>query len=276
MLEILAQASIPTQPRECSLHHPPARNHHKTLGGRRPSGNFQPPPAGLLDPAHNALITPIRPEELHTAPAVVDSALDAGKEFSQEQFTARAIREARTVYHDQQQQPQDVHHDMPFAPFDLLVDIYSSLFPAFRRFDALTIHNCRTGLRRSPFLLADGFDQSCVEHVPQPAVAPAPVIPVHRLPRGKIVRQQPPRLSTTNDVENGIENLPVCPEARTAPSLHGRVEQSGQAVPLVIVQIRWVATSGLGFHPPRLSTPFTKRSLRTFQEIERQWALWMV
>jgi len=56
MLEILAQAPIPAQPAECPFHYPPARNHHKTLGVRGPTGNLQSPPAGLLDPGHEGFI----------------------------------------------------------------------------------------------------------------------------------------------------------------------------------------------------------------------------
>src|ERR1043166_2186984 len=261
VFKVFAQAPIASQPSECPFYHPPAPNHDKTPGGRRPTGKLQTPPAGLLDPGHDGFITPISPNELQAAPAVVDIALNARKEFLQEEFAARAIGDTGTVHHRQQQQPQDIHHDVAFTPIDLFMDIRSSLFSTFRCLNALAINNRRTGLGLPPFLLADGFDQCRVERVPQPTFAPAPVVPIDRWPRGKVMGQQPPSLPTPHDIENGIENLTVRPGARAAPSTHGQCEQGGQAAPLFIVHIRWVRTPGSYFHPPRLSALFTKRSL---------------
>ena len=142
------------------------------------------------------------------------------------------------------------------------MDICSALFASFSRLDALAVNNRRTGLGLPPGLLADSGDQGGVESVPQPPVAPPPVISLDCLPRGKVVGQQPPRLPTAHEVENGIENLPVRPGAWAAPATRVQREQGGQAAPLFIVQIRWICTSGLGFHPPRLLALFTKRFLR--------------
>src|SRR5262245_20796485 len=97
MLKILTQAPIPAQPAEGPFHDPPARDHHKPLSIGGPAGNLQLPPACLLDPTHDSFIAPVGPDELQTAPAVVQVALDAYKEARQEQFTARAIGDARTM-----------------------------------------------------------------------------------------------------------------------------------------------------------------------------------
>src|ERR1700746_1807644 len=114
MLEILAQAPIPAQPSACSLHHPPARNHHKPLGVRGPMGDFQPPPARVLNPTYDSLIAALSPQELQAAPAIVDIALNARKELRQEEFAPRAIGHAGTVHHYQHEQSQDIDHDMAF------------------------------------------------------------------------------------------------------------------------------------------------------------------
>ena len=262
MFEVFAQAPIPAQPAKGPFHHPAAWNHHKALSVRRAAGNLQPPPTVVLDPPHHSFIAPLGPDEFQATPPVVDPALDPHKEFLQEHFTARAVRPARPMHPHPYEQPQDSDHDVAFAPIDLLVHVRPTVFPAFRRLDALAVNNRGTGLGLPPFLLADGCDQGRVERVPQPAVAPSPVIPIPRLPRRKVVRQQAPGLPTAPEIEDGIENLAIRPGARAASGTPGQGEQVCKAAPLVIIQIRWVRSSGGCFPPPRLSAPFSKRSLR--------------
>src|SRR5215510_7587187 len=262
MLEIPAQAPIAPKPAECPFHHPPARNHHKAFGIRGAVGDLQLPATMLFDPLHDRLIAAIGPEELEATPAVMDITLNAGKELLQYDFSSRAVRHACTMDHDQQKQAEDVDHDMAFAPVDLLMHIGSALFPTFGRLDALAINNGGAGLGLPPGLLPDLRDQGHVEVFPQPAVAPPPIIAIDRLPRGKVVGQQPPRLPTAHDIEDGIDDLPIRPGARTARASLARWEQRSKTRPLFVIQIGWVRSSGLYFHPPSLSNPFSKRSLR--------------
>src|SRR5690606_34043052 len=112
--------------------------------------------------------------------------------------------------------PQPSHHDRTVAPLDLLVDIWASLFSTLRRLDALTVDHNGTGLGLPALLLPHGFDQRRVERRPQPAVAPAPLLPIHGLPRREVVGQQPPRLPTAYDRENGSQDLAARPGARAA------------------------------------------------------------
>src|SRR5262249_33072604 len=151
MLEVLAQAPIPAQPAECSFDDPSARDDHEALGVHRPTGNLQSPPPVVLDPAHNSFIAPVGPDEFQSTPPVRDTAFDAHTEFLPEQFAACTIGHASPMHHHQHEQPQDIHHDVAFAPLDLLVDIHSSFFPPFRRLAALAVNNSRTGLGVPPF-----------------------------------------------------------------------------------------------------------------------------
>src|SRR5215475_4102043 len=108
----------------------------------------------------------------------MDVTLDASKELLQHDFPSRAVWHARTMDHDQQEQAEDVDHDMAFAPIDLLMYIDSALFTAFGRLHTLTINDGGTRLGLSPRLRPNGRDQGCVEPLPQPAVTPAPVIAI--------------------------------------------------------------------------------------------------
>src|SRR6267142_7161604 len=105
MLKVFAQAPIASQPAKCPFHYPPARDHHKALGPRGSVGDLQLPPTCLLDPGHDSFIAPIGPEELQATPPVVDTALEARKEFLQDHFAPGAVRHASTMDHDQQEQP---------------------------------------------------------------------------------------------------------------------------------------------------------------------------
>src|SRR5262245_19596351 len=262
VLEVSAQAPIPAQPTEGSFDDPPARDDHEAFGVHRTAGNLQPPPTGVLDPPPDSFIASIGPDEFPAAPPVVDTALDSRKEFLQERFATRAIRHARTMHHHQHEQPQDIYYDVAFPPIDLLVDIHAPGLSAFGRLDAVAVDNDGTGLGLSPCLLSYGFDQHRVKGVPQSTVTPPPVVAIHLLPWRKVVWHQSPCLPTAYDIEDGIENLAVRPGTWAASGTPGHGEQGGKAAPLFIIQIRWVRSSGLCFHPPKLSNPFPKHSLR--------------
>lgn len=227
-LKVFAQAPIPAPPAECPFHHPPAGDHYKAFGVRGPTGNLQAPPTRLLDPSHDGFIAPIGPDELQAAPPVVDTPLDVRKEFPQEHFATRTVRDTSTRPHYQYEQPQDVYYHRPFAAIHLLVHLRSSLFPAFGRLHALTVDNGRTGLGLPPCRLPHGGDHCGVELVPQAPVAPAPVIPLSRLPCRKVVGQQAPRLPTAHEIKDGIEKLAVCPGARRPRALVGSANKGAR------------------------------------------------
>jgi hypothetical protein len=258
MLEVSAQAPIATKPAEGPFHYPPARNYYKAFGLRGTVGDLQWPATVVFDPLHDRLISSLSPEELQATPAVMDVTFDTGKEFLQHDFPARTVRYACTMDHNQQEQPEDVDYEMAFAPVDLLRHLGSSLFPAFGRLHAWAVNNGGAGLGLPPCLLSDRRDQGRGELLPQPAVAPPPILPIDRLPRRKVVGQQPPRLPAAHKIEDRIEDLPIRPGARAASGAVAHGQQRHNPIPLLIIQIRWLCASGGSFHPPKLSTPFFK------------------
>src|SRR5262245_58484124 len=163
MLEVPAQAPIAPKPAEGPFHDPPAWNHHKAFGLRGTVGDLQAPATVLFDPLHDRLVASIGPQELQATPSIMDVTLNAGKEPLQHDFPSGAIWDTRTMDHDQQKQPQDIYHNVAFAPVDLLMHIGSALFSPFGRLDALAINDGGAGLGLPSRLLPDQRDQGGVE-----------------------------------------------------------------------------------------------------------------
>jgi hypothetical protein len=271
MLKVFAQAPIAAQPSEGPVYDPPARDHHKALRIGGSAGNLQGPPPVVLDPPHEPFIAPIGPDELQATPAIVDTTFATHKEFPQEPLASRTVGDAGTMHYPQHEHSQDGHHDMAVASLDLFMDLDSSLFPTCGCLDALAVDNGRTGLGLSAPLPSHGGDQRRLKLVPQTAVAPAPVIPLHSLPRRKVVGQQSPRLPTPYDVEDGIQDLALRPGTRATPGTRELGKLDSTTAPLFLIQIRWVWASALEFHPPTLSAPFIKHSLRGAPTAPAAW-----
>ncbi len=263
MLKVFTQAPIAPQPAKGPFHHPAARNDDKACGARWAPRDFQLPPAVLFDPGSDSLIPTIGPQQLQPTPAVVHTALNAREEFRQHHLAPRAVREAGLMDHHQQEQPQHIDHDMAFAAIDLLVDIGAPLLASLRRLHALTVNTGSTGLRIAPGLLPHHRDQGGIELLPDSAVAPLPIIPIDRLPGGEVMGQQPPALSSTHGIEDGINDLALRPASGAAPGT-GRPDKAGRnALPLGIRHIGGVGTTRVIFHPLTVPHLFSKHSLRT-------------
>src|SRR5450759_303704 len=105
---------------------------------------------------------------------------------------------------------------MPFTPIYLLMDVDSALIATFRGFDTLTINNRRTGLGLAAFMHANLRHQCGINLFPGAIFAPAPIIPIHGLPRWQVMRHQAPGATTTQNIENGIQNFAERPNAWTS------------------------------------------------------------
>ncbi len=92
---------------------------------------------------------------------------------------------------------------------------------AFGSFHALTVDAGRTRLRIATGLLARLSDQHRIDRFPQPAARPAPKVAIHGLPRRQIGGQHAPLAAGPGDVQNGVDDEPYLPLARSAP-LAGR------------------------------------------------------
>ena len=111
-----------------------------------------------------------------------------------------------------------VHHDVPFAPLDLLVAVVPTFAFDFCGFHALAINNCGTGLGFATRLLAHGFTQGIVHSFPDTLSAPGFEVAVDGWPGGEFMGHHAPGATASQDIENGIDNLPHVHTSATTTS----------------------------------------------------------
>src|SRR5271157_4718853 len=247
MFIVPRQTAVASQPAKGPLDHPAARHHDKAFGPCRRSGNLEGPPKVLPDKIDDAEIGAIRPDQLQAAPPVMDTMLNPIKQPLQGVFAAMAVRDARTMHHDDQQQAQRIYHNMALAPRRLFMHIDPARFAAFRSFDALAVDARRAGVRLTPFLHAYLFDQRRVDLLPDPGTGPTPKIAVDGLPGGKIDREHSPLTPRPGHIQNGIHNVPHFPLARPAPWVRPKVFLN--QLPFGILKISLVGSGEFGHSP---------------------------
>src|SRR5215210_4992807 len=107
-----------------------------------------------------------------------------------------------------QNQTLRVHQDMALSAFHLLSSVVTSPIPSHTgALDRLAIHHAcarlRVPLQADPQTLAQGG----VHPLPGAVEPPRSEIMVNGLPGWEVVGQQSPGTATTQDVENGVEDL---------------------------------------------------------------------
>jgi hypothetical protein len=95
-----------------------------------------------------------------------------------------------------------------FPSLHQLAAIEATNAALFRRLNGLTIHNGGTGFSRVSLLLANSLAQHLVELMPDAGAFPETEVVVNGLPFGKIVWEQPPRTTCSQEIENGVQDLP--------------------------------------------------------------------
>jgi len=117
------------------------------------------------------------------------------------------------MHHHQQEEPQGVHQEMPFAPADLLARIVAAQPALFGRLDALAIHNRRARLRVSPGGAAYRRPQRIVHPLPGSIPPPGPDVPVDGLPGRIIFGQHSPGAAAAEQVQDAVDHLVYRPIA---------------------------------------------------------------
>src|SRR6185369_2425046 len=79
--------------------------------------------------------------------------------------------------------------------------------PFFYRFHALAVDDPPTRFRVAPPTHSIICPQRIIDKHPQPTVDPPPKVPVHRLPFGILMRQQPPGTAAAQDVQNRVYHV---------------------------------------------------------------------
>src|SRR5215212_367904 len=259
MFVIASQTAVASKPAKGAFHHPTTRQDLKSFGVWRTTNHFQFPAAVLFDPDADIFVSTIGPDQFETTPAIVKTMLDPLEQFCQNQLASIAIRQTRPMDQNQQEQAQSVDNNMTFASRNLFIDIHAAFFATFGGFDALAVNNACAGLRFSALPHSNLLHQHSIDFFPQTAVAPVPVVAIHGLPRGQIMRHQTPSTSATNNVQNRIQKIALAPGPWSSTSTLPLRQQWRNQRPLGIIQIGRVGLSGHAFKSNR---PFSKHSLR--------------
>ena len=132
---VLAQAPIPPQPGEGSLHHPTHLQRLKPRLALRPAHNLQsvrPPmqPQPRVQPVVVILVV----REHHLQPRQVPA-----RRLGEHLRGRPAVVHVGGRHHHGDQQPQRVHQDMAFAAVDLLAAVGAALLAALGRLDQLAV-----------------------------------------------------------------------------------------------------------------------------------------
>src|SRR5215213_9078580 len=110
--------------------------------------------------------------------------------------------------HRFQDQTLRVHQDMALSAFHLLSSVVTSPIPSHTgALDRLAIHNARAGLRISLEAYSQTMAQGSVQPLPGTLDAPSSEVVVNGLPRWKLMRQQAPSTTTSDDVVDSIKDL---------------------------------------------------------------------
>ena len=92
------------------------------------------------------------------------------------------------MYNNYEQKSQNIHNNVPFSPWRLLMHINSAFFATFRGLHTLTVNYRRTRLGITFFRLAHFLHQRTIDPFPQSIMRPAPIVTVHCSPRRKVFR----------------------------------------------------------------------------------------
>src|SRR5581483_10964674 len=116
--------------------------------------------------------------------------------------------------------------------------------------------NAPAGLPLAPRQAARLASKHGMNLLPHPGAPPRPPIPIHRLPRRELVRQQAPGTAPAQEVKERVEHLAHVGRARPSPRLGAR-NQMLEYGPFLIAQITRI---GFAVHPPKLSHPTSQTS----------------
>lgn len=134
-----------------------------------------------------------------------------------------------------EQQPEDVHEDMPLAALDLLAGIIANHTAVPVRLDALAVEDRRTGFGVPALLLPKADSEGVVERGPSMIEGPLAVDTKHCLPGRKVRRHQSPRDPAFEDVEDGVHDQSSI--SRRASALTSFGQHGLEEVPLCVRKV---------------------------------------
>src|SRR5262249_13916278 len=119
-------------------------------------------------------------------------------------------------------------HEVPLAPLDLLATVVAA-DPPWRRLHRLALADGGAGGGVTTQAGAPVLAEPGREVFAGAVTAPEANVVIHRLPRRRIMRQEPPAATTADDREDAVETLTPLPAARRSTRLGGRQQRFDEA-----------------------------------------------
>ena len=191
--------------------------------------HLDPPPKVLLDPALTAAgVALVDPQVLDAGEVIGDSL--------QQQGHGSAILNISRVHFRSQHEPLAIYENVAFAAIDAFGAIVAAYAADPGRPYRLTVDDASARLRVASNTRAELLAQHLVDMLPRSVHTPQAKVVIGGLPGWELVRQQPPRAATSNDVEDGVQDLTHRMKSGAADTL-GRRQERIQAGELSICQI---------------------------------------
>jgi len=233
--EVFCEAAVAAEPGEGSLDDPAARQHLEAFCGvgalddlKRPGADFSEGGGELL-----AGIGAVGEDMVQPGKAVSDRGEYIG--------FAVAVLDIGGMDDGADQKAFGVGEDMALPARDLLARVKAPDSAAFRGLHRLAVDDAGAWGSLPPDLLARRHQQRVVDRGPQPHIAPAVEVMLHRRHRREhLGRQHPPGQAAAQQVQQRLDDLPIAPDRRPA-SLRVRRQKRLQKRPFRIRQIAWQA-----------------------------------
>ena len=177
------------------------------------------------------------------------------------QWHCGAILNIGAVDFGSQHQSLGLDHEVTLAPAELLAAVVTSDTPDSGGPDRLAVDDAGTRLGITSSLDAKAFPKGGMDRLPGAVQPPHAEVVIDRLPGRELVGQEPPLTATTDHIEDGIQDLPVCVNPWPTKTVD-RWQVRLNAGVLFIGQVGGIGKSGHaeGIGTPR-SYPFSDRFL---------------
>ena len=237
-LVVTDQAPPAQQPGERSLNYPSAgKDREADLLGWFLDDFHDDSPRTLGEIQERALVAAVGEDVTHRAERSVQALEDA--------LATVAVWHGGGGDHHDQHQADRVDHDMALAAVDLLARVKTAARRAdgVRALDRLRVHDPRRRLCAATLADTHLLTQLVVQRLQRAVVTPVTKIPIYGLPRREVLRQHPPRPTSTHVIKDRVDDLPLIVNSRAARRPRRRIrQQRPHKLPLPIRQIRGVPT----------------------------------
>lgn len=257
--EVLCEPAASSEPGECPLDHPTARQDLEAFGAVGTLDDFERELADLLQgsPQLRPGIAAIGEDMAQPRPALEDRFQDGGRSV--------AVLNVGGMDDQPDHEAERIDDDMPLAAHDLLARVKATYSTAFGGLDRLAVDDAGTGAGLFAFALACHHHQFIVDGAKPTLVTPAVEIFLHRRERRKILRQEPPRAARRRHIQKRVHHLAQRRLARPTDAVRRRHQRFDQR-PLRVGQIACVTGAAALIVPASGFGP-GHRDLRRISEI---------